>query len=74
LHKLIEIEFNNIDPIKDVQTFISKNSSFTENDRLRKLYMEMGMFFPMSDVSNPMGSTDQKGNVLIEKTSRVMAQ
>jgi hypothetical protein len=49
LHKLIDTEFKNINPMKDIQSFISKNSSFTENERLRGLYKEMNLYNPLSD-------------------------
>ena len=49
LHKLIENEFNNVDPVKDIQLFISRNSTFTDNERLKNLYKEMGMYQPLDD-------------------------
>jgi hypothetical protein len=54
LSKLIEIEFSNIDPIRDIQNYIGKNSSFIENDRLKKLYKEMGMFVALSDETSAL--------------------
>lgn len=38
------MEFSNIDPLKDMQSFITKFSSFTENERLKNMYKEMGLF------------------------------
>lgn len=49
MQKLIDLEFSNIDPMKDIQNYIVKNSSFTDNDRLRKLYKELGLFVPLHD-------------------------
>ena len=46
---MIEQEFRNVDPIKDIQLFIAKNSTFTENERLRNLYKEMGLYQPLSE-------------------------
>jgi hypothetical protein len=43
------MEFKNIDSMKDIQSFISKHSSFTENDRLRSLYKEMGIYVPIGE-------------------------
>lgn len=39
----------NIDPQKDIQAFIQKYSNFTENDRLRALYKELGLYVPLQD-------------------------
>jgi hypothetical protein len=59
--------------LKDIQSYIVKNSSFTDNDRLRKLYKELGLFVPLHD-ENSQGSDNKKsGMLLVEKTSRVMA-
>ena len=49
LHKLIEQEFKNVDPLKDIQLFIQKNSTFAENERLRNLYKEMGLYQPINE-------------------------
>jgi hypothetical protein len=49
LHKIIDLEVKNIDPQKDIQTFIARYSSFSENDRLRSLYKELGLYVPLKE-------------------------
>ena len=44
LHKLIEQEFNNVEPVRDIQTFIARNSTFADNERLKTLYKELGLY------------------------------
>jgi hypothetical protein len=44
LHKLLDMEFASIDPVKDLQTFIQRHSTFADNERLRNLYKELGLF------------------------------
>lgn len=51
LHKLIDMEFQNVDAYKDLQTFINRHSSFTENNRLKNMYKEMGFFVPLNDTN-----------------------
>lgn len=64
--------------MKDIQSFISKHSSFTENERLRGLYKEMGLYNPLSDELIGGGSYNLVGSnrngLVVEKTSRAMAQ
>eukprot|EP00347_Sterkiella_histriomuscorum_P023264 403335317 len=78
LHKLIEQEFANVDPMKDLQLFIQKNSTFAENERLRNLYKEMGLYQPISeDISSHKDDKNRHlwgSGLLVEKTSRAMAQ
>jgi hypothetical protein len=78
LHKLIETEFNNLDPIKDIQLFIQRNSTFTDNERLRNLYKEMGLYQPLHEDQASAHAHDKiklmGGGLLVEKTSRAMAQ
>jgi hypothetical protein len=38
-----------VDPIKDIQSFIQKNSTFAENEKLRNLYKEMGLYQPITE-------------------------
>jgi hypothetical protein len=72
LHKLIDMEFTNIDPMKDLQSFISRYSSLPENERLRNMYKEMGLYNPINEESGPR-LNGIIGNALIEKTSKAMA-
>lgn len=44
LHKLLDMECSVVDPIKDVQAFIQKNSTFAYNDRLKNLYKELNLY------------------------------
>jgi hypothetical protein len=77
LHKLIELEFSNVDPIKDIQFFIGRNSTFADNERLKTLYKEMGLYQPLNEEQS-MHNNDKirlmGGGLLVEKTSRAMAQ
>ena len=36
-----------MDPLKDIQSFISRNSPFAENERLKNLYKELGQYNPI---------------------------
>lgn len=54
LHKLLEMECSVVDPLKDVQMFIAKNSTFADNERLRNLYKQLGMYQPLGG----SGATD----------------
>ena len=79
LHKLIEQEFKNVDPVKDIQLFIQKNSTFAENERLRNLYKEMGLYQPINEEQSGAQSSEKNrallgSGLLVEKTSRAMAQ
>ncbi len=47
LHKLLDMECSVVDPIKDVQAFIKKNSTFADNERLRNLYKELNLYQPL---------------------------
>lgn len=64
--------------MKDLQLFIQKNSTFAENERLRNLYKEMGLYQPITeDVSLHKDEKNKHlfGNgLVVEKTSRAMAQ
>ena len=74
LHKLLEIECSVVDPIKDVQAFIQKNSTFPDNDRLRNLYKELNLYQPLNANGDAnVGPGEEKKNLNIEKTSRSMA-
>ena len=44
LHKLLDNECQSIDPFKDVQSFIQKNSTYADNDRLRNLYKNLNLY------------------------------
>jgi len=81
LHKLLEMECSVVDPIKDVQMFISKNSTFADNDRLRNLYKQLGVYKPLGQTTDEGGAHtvgDPKSiisaGLLVDKTSRSMAQ
>ena len=42
---MADTTFSKVDPLKDIQSFISKNSNFAENDeQLISLYKEVGMY------------------------------
>ena len=79
LHKLLEMECSVVDPVKDVQMFIAKNSTFADNDRLKNLYKQLGVYKPLGhaggDEAHP---TDPKSiissGLLVDKSSRSMAQ
>ena len=79
LHKLLEMECSVVDPVKDVQMFIAKNSTFADNDRLKNLYKQLGVYKLLGhtgeDATHP---TDPKSiissGLLVDKTSRSMAQ
>jgi hypothetical protein len=47
LRKLLEMECSVVDPVKDVQMFIAKNSTFADNDRLKNLYKQLGVYKPL---------------------------
>jgi len=74
LHKLIEQEFRNVDPIKDIQLFIGKNSTFTENERLRNLYKEMGLYQPLSEEQSAQNQSNRLPTGSVVDKSRSMAQ
>jgi hypothetical protein len=42
----VEKENQAIDPIKDLQSFIQKSSTFSNNERLKKLYKEADLYVP----------------------------
>jgi hypothetical protein len=69
------MECSVVDPIKDVQAFIQKNSTFADNDRLRNLYKELNLYQPLgqqlSEEPEKLVSSNHLMN--IEKTSRSMA-
>jgi hypothetical protein len=44
LHKLLDNEVQGIDPFKDMQSFIQKNSTYADNDRLRNLYKNLNLY------------------------------
>lgn len=44
LYKLLDMELAGVDPVKDLQAFIHKHSTFADNERLRNLYKELGLF------------------------------
>ena len=71
------MECSVVDPIKDVQAFIQKNSTFADNDRLRNLYKELNLYQPLGQLSEePEKLISGNGNnhlMNIEKTSRSMA-
>lgn len=73
LHKLIDIEFSNVDASKDILSFIQKNSTFAENERLRTLYKELGLYTPLSDDTHPSHDRLRGAGLVVEKTSRAMA-
>ena len=58
LHKLLEMECSVVDPVKDVQMFIAKNSTFADNERLRNLYKQLGMYQPLG--GNPGDEASDK--------------
>lgn len=60
LHKLIEHEFRNVDPMKDIQLFIARNSTFAENERLKNLYKEMGLYQPLSEDQSALNHEKNK--------------
>ncbi|CDW85886.1 UNKNOWN [Stylonychia lemnae] len=78
LHKLIDLEFSNVDPMKDIQLFIQKNSTFAKNERLKNLYKEMGLYQQINEEQSTQTIDKNKLHVgeglLVEKTSRAMAQ
>ncbi len=47
LYKLLDKELGGVDPMKDLQAFIQKHSTFPDNERLRNLYKELGLFQPL---------------------------
>ena len=73
------MECSGIDPVKDVQNFIQTNSTFADNDRLRNLYKELGLFQPLASLGEAEGGAGVdkpwiiNAGLLVEKTSRSMA-
>lgn len=70
------MEFHNVDPVKDIQFYINRNSTFADNERLRTLYKEMGLYQPLTEeqsVPNHDKIRLMGGGLLVEKTSRAMA-
>ena len=82
LHKLLEMECSVVDPVKDVQMFIAKNSTFADNDRLKNLYKQLGVYKPLGhtgeDGTGGAHPSDPKSiissGLLVDKSSRSMAQ
>lgn len=81
LHKLLEMECSVVDPVKDVQMFIAKNSTFADNDRLKNLYKQLGLYKPLghggeegpgAHLSDPKSIISS--GLLVDKSSRSMAQ
>ena len=71
LHKLIEQEFRNVDPVKDIQLFIAKNSTFTENERLRSLYKEMGLYQPLSEEQSAQAGRPEKTRSMAQQLKQL---
>ena len=59
--------------MKDLQSFIAKNSTFPDNERLKNLYKELGLYNPLNDEIAGASSSKLNGGMIMEKTSRGMA-
>ena len=64
--------------MKDIQLFIARNSTFAENERLKNLYKEMGLYQPLNEDQSAINHEKNKmlvsgGGLAVEKTSRAMA-
>jgi hypothetical protein len=71
------MECSVVDPVKDVQSFIAKNSTFAENERLRNLYKQLGVYKLLAGEGGPHEGAHVdiiSAGILVEKTSRSMAQ
>lgn len=72
------MEFLQIDPVKDLQLFIGRHSTFADNERLRNLYKELGLFQPLQSLDEAHASGGDRqwlinAGLMVEKTSRSMA-
>ena len=80
LHKLLDTEVTGIDPFKDMQSFIQKNSTYADNDRLRNLYKNLNLYHIDEKQGGALGDNALsaitraiQNNLTVEKTSRSMA-